>query len=130
MNTVPGRVVGADGDGLAVALPGRRRTAAGRAREPARRNADIDDVVVGVRPEHLVLGARRRVPATVVSVVESLGHERHIVCRLDDGTMVITRQPADDRRRRSRVRTCSSRPSRPQFHVFDAESGATRVGAA
>ena len=33
-------------------------------------------------------------PATV-TVIESLGHERNIVCRLDDGTFVITRQDMD-----------------------------------
>jgi hypothetical protein len=33
-------------------------------------------------------------PATL-TVVESLGHERHLVCRLDDGQMVIVRVDAD-----------------------------------
>ena len=51
-------------------------------------------VVVGVRPEHLLLADDGIVPATV-TVVESLGHERNIVCRLDDGTLVITRQDMD-----------------------------------
>ena len=32
-------------------------------------------------------------PATV-SVIETLGHERHVVCRLEDGQMVIVRQAA------------------------------------
>ncbi len=52
-------------------------------------------VVVGVRPEHLLLSAEGGVPATV-TVIESLGHERNIACRLDDGTLIITRQDIDD----------------------------------
>ena len=34
-------------------------------------------------------------PATV-SVVESLGHERHVICRLEDGQMVIVRQQSSE----------------------------------
>ena len=46
-------------------------------------------------------GSRREglLPATV-SVVESLGHERHVICRLEDGQMVIVRQQASEPRRR------------------------------
>ncbi len=41
-------------------------------------------MVFGVRPEHLRLASEGLLPATV-TVVESLGHERHVICRLDDG---------------------------------------------
>jgi hypothetical protein len=66
-------------------------------------------------------------PAEVV-VVESLGHERHVICRLLDGTMVITRQPADDAAPApgTNVRLAAEAA---RFHVFDAETG-SRVGAA
>ncbi len=51
------------------------------------------DIVIGVRPEHLHLGAVTGpgIDATV-AVIESLGHERHVICRLADTTMVIVRQ--------------------------------------
>src|SRR5439155_4035948 len=47
------------------------------------------NVVVGVRPEHLVL-ADTGVPAHV-RLVESLGHERHVLCALAGGEAVIVR---------------------------------------
>ena len=121
MNTVPGRVVGDDGDGLAVALPGAEvPLPAELASRLARRH--IDDVVVGVRPEHL--RARRRTARSRrrSRVVESLGHERHIVCRLGrrhDGD----RPPAGRRgARRSRATNVQlARRAGAQFHVFDAD---------
>jgi ABC-type sugar transport system ATPase subunit len=94
MNTVTGRVVRpANGvEGLAVAIPG-GEIPLPPALAKAVDRASLDDVVIGVRPEHLTLGPDGPVGLTV-SVVESLGHERHIVCRLEDGQMVIVRQPA------------------------------------
>ncbi len=92
MNIIQARVV-SDRDGLAVSLPGARVPLP----EPLARAIEargIDQVSVGVRPEHLLLTADGFVPATV-SVVESLGHERNIACRLDDGTLIITRQDMD-----------------------------------
>ena len=126
MNTVPGRVVRGDGDTLAIVLPGAEvplpAELAGRL---AQRH--IDDVVIGVRPEHLVLGTHGVIPA-VITVVESLGHERHVVCRLTDDTMVVTRQQADEAMPAvgENVRLATE-PAK--FHIFDAESGA-RIGAA
>ena len=54
------------------------------------------DTVIGVRPEHLHLGAAAEdgIDATV-AVIESLGHERHVICRLADSTMVIVRQATE-----------------------------------
>jgi ABC-type sugar transport system ATPase subunit len=79
-------------------------------------------VVVGVRPEHLVIADDGALFATV-EVVEHLGHEQHVVCRLGDGQLVTVRQgshqppPAAT----SEVRL-ATRPE--QLHRFDAESGA------
>ena len=92
MNTVRAQVVGHDGS-VSVKLPG------GEVELPpevahAVKQASSPEVVVGVRPEHILLNDGN-VPATV-TVVESLGHERHIVCRLDDGQMVIVRIDADE----------------------------------
>jgi multiple sugar transport system ATP-binding protein len=50
------------------------------------------DVRIGVRPEHLHFAADG-VPARV-RVVEALGHERHVLCRLPDGSDVIVRLPS------------------------------------
>ena len=56
--------------------------------------------MLGVRPEHLEIGSGDDgrggpLPATV-AVVESLGHERHVICRLDDGQMVIVRIQSEE----------------------------------
>jgi multiple sugar transport system ATP-binding protein len=126
MNTVPGKVVPSADGGLAVSLPGAEvALPADLAARLAERN--VANVVVGVRPEHVLLRADGVLPAEVV-VVESLGHERHVVCRLVDGTMVITRQPADDAAPApgTNVRLAAEAA---RFHVFDADTG-SRVGAA
>jgi multiple sugar transport system ATP-binding protein len=65
------------------------------------------------------------VPATV-TVIESLGHERHVICRLEDSTMIIVRQAADmtPPKEGESVRLAAA----PEhLHVFDATSGA-RIG--
>ena len=55
------------------------------------REAGVRDVVLGVRPEDLQLtGDADGISAAVVAV-ESLGHERHVACRLPDGQLVILR---------------------------------------
>jgi ABC-type sugar transport system ATPase subunit len=46
-----------------------------------------DGHLVGIRPEHLTFG-ETGIPATV-RVVESLGHERHVVCDADGHTMIV-----------------------------------------
>jgi multiple sugar transport system ATP-binding protein len=64
----------------------------------------VDRVAIGIRPEHLHIGDGPI--EAVVRTVESLGHERHLVCELagtndqpDDivpGELVIVRQSAED----------------------------------
>ena len=84
----------------------RRRVAGGRIPLPRRAARAVDGgrarprSCIGVRPEHLRSAPTAGSPATV-RVIESLGHERHVVCRLDDGQLVIVRQ-ARERRRRPR----------------------------
>ena len=83
------------------------------------------DVVVGVRPEHLRIGSDGFAPATV-TVVESLGHELHVICRLADTQTVIVRQavggpvPAAG----DAVRLAASGID---LHLFDPAAG-TRIG--
>jgi multiple sugar transport system ATP-binding protein len=119
MNIIQARVV-QERDGLAVSLPGARVPLP----EPlahAIGMRDLDEVAVGVRPEHLLLADDGFVPATV-TVVESLGHERNIACRLDDGTLVITRQDMDAPR--PAVGDTVRLTTEPEYlHVFDTSSG-------
>ena len=89
MNTLTGTIAH-EPEGVVVAVPG------GRIPLPAPLarvvGADGRAVVLGVRPEHLAIGDGPI--AATVSVVESLGHERHVVCRLEDGQLVTARQPS------------------------------------
>jgi multiple sugar transport system ATP-binding protein len=92
MNTITGDVTHVDGTigvripGGVVELPGPLGAAVER--------LGLEQVVLGVRPEDLVLGEGGPIEATV-SVIEALGHERHVICRLEDGQLVIVRQAAN-----------------------------------
>ena len=122
MNTITGTIAH-EPEGVAVEIPGGRIPLPGRLAQ-ALTGAD-PAVVLGVRPEHLAIGDGPI--AATVSVVESLGHERHVVCRLDDGQLVIARQPSS---------VTSPTDGTPvhlsfdpdQLHVFDAATEA-RVDA-
>ncbi len=116
MNTVPATVVTSDG-APAVQLPG-CVVPFPPALAAAVERAHPESVIVGVRPEDLDVDPAGAVPATV-TVVESLGHERHVICRLEDSTMVIVRQAADvvPPREGESVRLAAV----PEhLHVFDA----------
>jgi multiple sugar transport system ATP-binding protein len=119
MNTIPARVV-REGERLAVSLPGARVVL------PEALGREIGDrglerLVVGVRPEHLALSADGFVPARV-TVIESLGYERHVACRLDDGTLVIVRHDLEAPRPRigEAIRLSTDAD---HLHVFDAATG-------
>jgi multiple sugar transport system ATP-binding protein len=86
----------------------------------------LEEVVIGVRPEDLRFETAEGIPATV-SVVESLGHERHVVCRLADQQLVIVRQDAHEVAPDEGTSTFLLADPHA-LHVFDPESG-TRVGA-
>ncbi len=91
MNTVAGSVVSLDG-GLAVAVPG-GTVPLPEAHAAMVREAGLEAVVLGVRPEHLAVGDGP-LPATLLHV-EDLGSERHLLCRLDDGSATVVRVDAD-----------------------------------
>jgi multiple sugar transport system ATP-binding protein len=76
--------------------------------------------VIGVRPEDVSIAPSGL--GAVVTVVESLGHERHVVCRLDDDQMVIVRQ-ASDEPVPSEQEHVTLAAGASELHVFDAESG-------
>jgi ABC-type sugar transport system ATPase subunit len=92
MNTLAGTVSGS-ADGVVVALAGGRVPLPDQlARAIGHRDGDA--AVLGVRPEHVRIGDGPL--RASVSVVESLGHERHVVCRLEDEQMVIVRQASSE----------------------------------
>ena len=79
-----------------------------------------DDVVVGIRPEHLTLDSEG-LPATV-RVVESLGHEQHVVCEVVGAGLVIVRTSAHADVPGEGTATHLSAP-RHRLHLFDAATG-------
>jgi multiple sugar transport system ATP-binding protein len=93
MNTVTGRVL-TNGAGPQVEICGGTIPLPGALGNAVSANR-VNDVIVGVRPEHLKIAKKGQVSATV-SVVEALGHETHVICRLDDGQMVIVRIPSSE----------------------------------
>jgi multiple sugar transport system ATP-binding protein len=89
------------------------------------RAAGLTEVVIGVRPEDLSFAApgdERGIDANV-TVVESLGHERHVICRLVDQQIVIVRQDAHEAapQEGSATRLVTAPGA---IHLFDPESGA------
>ncbi|HKH87964.1 MAG TPA: ABC transporter ATP-binding protein [Acidimicrobiales bacterium] len=121
MNLLPGDVLAAGAGELPVAtVPG--------GTVPVGAFAPGLKVTIGVRPEQFFVDATGTIEATV-SLVESLGHERHLACRLVDGSLVIVRQsgsePATDVGTPVRL---SVSPG-THVHVFDRETG-KRIDAA
>ena len=93
MNTIPGRFVVEHGEArvdLGVGSFGVQAVTGGTT---ADRVVADTKVVVGVRPEHLVIDGGGPVEVTVTAV-EWLGHERHVICDVA-GTSVILRQPSE-----------------------------------
>jgi multiple sugar transport system ATP-binding protein len=122
MNTVTGRV-GRVGETVVIQISG------GHAPLPADlaralEQRGLTEVVLGVRPEDLRID-REGVDATV-TVIESLGHERQVVCRLPDDTFVIVRRaanlPVPDIGEGVRLAADAD-----ALHLFDPTTGA-RVG--
>jgi len=133
MNTVTGRIVPSTDEasgGLAAELPGGQVPLVPEVAD-AVRAAGFTEVIIGVRPEDLSFSTEassfygvggRGVDATV-TVVESLGHERHVICRLTDHQLVIVRQDAHDAapQEGSATRLVTTPGA---IHLFDPESGA------
>jgi ABC-type sugar transport system ATPase subunit len=91
MNTVPATVAVVDGEAWADLGPSGRARLAPAGPEPL---ADGAAIVIGVRPEHLVItpeGGDTGV-AGRITAIEWLGHERHVICDVN-GTSVVARQP-------------------------------------
>ena len=118
MNTVTGDATGVDGR-VGVRIPGSVVELPGALGDAVERRG-LERVVLGVRPEDLTLGEGGPIKATV-SVIESLGHERHVICRLEDGQLVIVRQAANvsSPAEESEIGLAAEAA---RLHVFDAES--------
>ncbi len=89
--SVPSSAVGKSDDVDPAALmvgPDRVMVPAALARAAV--DATETEVVVGVRPENVRLATDEGLPVTV-TLIESLGHERHLVCATADGQSVIVR---------------------------------------
>ncbi len=124
MNCVPGELVTDDVGRQAVSVAGGVVTLSDEVGAIAI-GAPERDVIVGIRPEGVQRDPTGAVATTVVGV-ELLGSERHVSCRLDDGSMMTVREesdgavPAAGEVARLAVEAAG-------IHLFDAASGA-RIG--
>jgi len=109
MNTAPGEVTPEGGVRVAG---GELTVQAAHGRTP---------VVVGVRPEDLSIDPDGPIGATV-AVVESLGHERHVACRLADGSLWTALIAARDTVPHTGD-TLRLRPHAGRVHLFDTSTG-------
>src|SRR3546814_1876690 len=89
MNTLPARVAAAGPEGATVDVAGGTQPVGAHAGEAGR------SLVIGMRPEDLRIASPEAtgIPATV-RVVESLGHEVLVLCRVEgvDGDVVVDRK--------------------------------------
>ncbi len=118
MNLMEGQLAEAE-SGLVTVSGG--AVAVGRI-DPTERPAGGRAVIVGARPEDLRIVAEGQIKAEVI-IVELLGAESHVICRLADNTQVVVRQPAGQVVPRA-GETISLSVDPRQAHLFDA--GTTR----
>jgi multiple sugar transport system ATP-binding protein len=118
MNLMPGRIEAAAGGGQVV------RLAAGLVALPAPVDATDPEVIVGVRPEGLRISADGSISA-VVTIVEMLGAEAHVICALPDQTRLVIRQD-NERARPQRGETISVSVEPGAIHLFSAAAGTRR----
>jgi multiple sugar transport system ATP-binding protein len=115
MNTVPGTVV-LTSVGTAVQLGGQTIDIDAVTAEPL---AEGTSVIIGVRPEHLVVDPEGQVDADV-RAVEWLGHERLVVCDLA-GHQITVRQSSGDEPVAAGDRLRLSAEA-GQVHLFDPDT--------
>jgi multiple sugar transport system ATP-binding protein len=124
MNTVTGRITRID-DTVVAEIPGGHIPLAPELASAVNAGG-LEAVVIGVRPEDLRFDATQGIEA-LITVVESLGHERHVICRLTDNQLVIVRQDAHQPApHEGESVLLVADPA--ALHVFDPDSG-NRVGA-
>jgi len=118
MNVIAGTVVDEDGVRSVQAAGGSLRLSPEVASQLGQRGPG--EVLVGVRPEHLVV-AGSGIPAKL-RVVESLGHERHLLCELQDAREVIVRT-GSGRQAPGEGTTVFLDAPPESLHLFDPDSG-------
>ncbi|WP_114394056.1 ABC transporter ATP-binding protein [Oleisolibacter albus] len=96
MNFIPVTMVGQGVDGVSVTLPGEVTATVPVIPEAVETSGDR--LVLGVRPEHLLLGdAEPGVPSALIAgralLVEQLGESGLVHVRLEDGSTLAVRQP-------------------------------------
>jgi ABC-type sugar transport system ATPase subunit len=114
MNILRGRPMTQE-DVFYVAVPG------GRLELPpplvkAVRDRRLDEVVIGLRPEDIVVSSGGTIDA-VVSLVELVGHEQHVACRLPGGQLLWVRTAANSAPLRTGERVTLAAADVP--HLFD-----------
>jgi multiple sugar transport system ATP-binding protein len=112
MNFLAGQVSAAGADGCAITLAGGARVAV----PPAASLAIGDQVTVGIRPEHLLVGAAG-VPATVFAV-ERLGEATYLYAKADTSGEQIVARADQDRAWEIGQRVLFEAPL-SRVHVFD-----------
>jgi ABC-type sugar transport system ATPase subunit len=117
MNTLTGRVVRGE-HGAAVDVRGTLVQLDGTGAEPG--PVDREAVVVGIRPEHLLVDPDGPLEAHA-RAVESLGHERLVVCDLGDEQVTVRQQSGDAAVTVGDGVRLSVAPG--QVHLFDPASG-------
>jgi len=117
MNLMPGRLEAGDG-GLVA------RVAGGCVALPSVVDGTDPEVVVGVRPEGLRVTPHGEL-AAVVTIVELLGAEAHVICALEDQTRIVVRQDSGRvRPQPGEAITVSVEPG--ALHLFSAATGVRR----
>jgi multiple sugar transport system ATP-binding protein len=115
MNFIPGTAQATDG-GVSIELGDGNRVYPG-----ALQRSDVRDVIVGVRPEHLSIGAERDGFAGTVSVVEPTGADTLVFARIANVDVCAMFRERHDFKPGETVRLAID-PA--HLHVFDAATGA------
>lgn len=120
MNLIPGRI-DTYADGTRAAL-----VAGGTIPLVGVVDGTDPDVVVGVRPESLRMAEDGTIPA-VVTIVELLGAEVHVICSMGDGTSLVIRQD-NARPRPHGGEAVNVAVDTEAVHLFSATDGTRRDG--
>jgi multiple sugar transport system ATP-binding protein len=115
MNLMAGRTETVDGGSQVI------RVAGGSVPLSTPRDGADPEVIVGVRPEGLRISADGSIPA-VVTIVELLGAEAHVICSMEDQTRLVIRQDnAQSVPRQGEAIRISVDPG--AIHLFSAADG-------
>ncbi len=123
MNTVIGKPARVDGELGIETSGGQIPLTPGQCQ--AVEASSAESVAVGMRPERITIASSGPLPATV-AVVESLGSEHHVICRLADDQEVVVRLGTDVPVPKEGARVHLGFEA-GHLHLFDAATG-DRIG--